>query len=1161
MNKKLHYKSFITKSGKIIVLVLLCCIASVSQTYAESGSVTIQQIMQQKRVTLDLKNQPIKVILQEMKRQSGISFMFKDEADLSSLSSLSINVKNETVVNALKVLFANTNFTYDIVGDTVNIVKKSVVKVTQKKISANGIVVDKSGKPVVGATVIVSATANGAITDQKGEFILNNVNVGDKVEVSFMGMKSQIVTVPDTFKIVVHLETDAVAIEDVIVNGVFERKANSFTGSVTTIKSDDLKRVSNSNALQALRNLDPSIMFYDNMEFGSDPNRLPEMSIRGKSNLNIDDNNLRTFQNDPNAPLFVLDGFEVSMQKIMDLDMDRIETMTILKDASAKAIYGAKAANGVIVIELKKNASGKLRVTYNGSVDIQAPDLSSYNLTNAREKLEIERLSGQFDDNEQTFNTVRTLNQLYNQRLTLVESGIDTDWISKPLRTGVGTKHGVSVDLGTDALKTIIDLSYQNVKGTMKGSDRTNIAGAITVSYRHKKFLFKDQLTITSNTSNDSKYGNFDEYTKLNPYYTPYDAFGQISSNIVPELTNLPNDITVGAWYKNVKFQPNPLYNAGLNTLLQEKYIDVTNNFELQYFATDALKLTLRFGLSEQRNKSDNFYPANHLKFKDMKEDEAFRKGTYGLINGQESNISGKFDLQYSKEFLPKNMIYANAGYELSQKSLNQNETNAEGFPSDKMTDIMFAMQYAKDGKPTGNEQKIRDLGYYISANYSYDNRINVDAIFRQSASSMYGAKSRWGIFWSTGLSWNLNNESWLKGTAVSKLRVRATIGSTGSQSTAAYNGIASYKYFLDQNYEGLLAAQLVSMKNDDLKWQEKIDKNIGLDFAIRNSLSVTFDYYHATTNNTVNPLTLSPSTGFLTVQENVGKVKNTGFDVKVRYTVWERPADRSSLTFSVGLLNNKSTLLEISDAMKNYNTSQNNKYEKPGLREEDLRPTKPVLKYYDGVSMDAIWAMRSLGIDPANGREIYYVKGADGNYFRTYDYIPELQEICGNSADKIYGNASINFEYKGFGFNAVFRYKFGAQMYNSTLVDKVENANLSYNVDKRIYTDRWRNPGDISQYKAINTDNVSAAYVDKTISDKTLATSRFVQDRDELSLSSLQFSYDFFRYEFVKKMGMERIRVAVTANELFTVSSIKIERGTSYPFARNFNASLSFTF
>ena len=167
-------------------------------------------------------------------------------------------------------------------------------------------------------------------------------------------------------KVVMHEASQTM--NEVVVNGVFERKANTFTGSVRTIKNDDLKRVGNSNVLQSLKNLDSSIMFFDNMSLGSDPNAVPEMVMRGKTAISLEDTDLKaTYGSDPNAPLFVLDGFEVSIQKIMDLDMDRVESLTILKDASAKAIYGSKAANGVIIIELKKNTDGKLRVTYNGS--------------------------------------------------------------------------------------------------------------------------------------------------------------------------------------------------------------------------------------------------------------------------------------------------------------------------------------------------------------------------------------------------------------------------------------------------------------------------------------------------------------------------------------------------------------------------------------------------------------------------------------------------------------------------------------------------------------------------------------------------------------------------------------------------------------------------
>ena len=539
---------------------------------------------------------------------------------------------------------------------------------TEQIRTIQGIVKDENGSPMPGATIRLKNTTIGVVTNQNGKYSIQIPSSGESILVfSFVGMDAQEIKVGNRTTIDVILKESNQTLDAVVVNGIFERKANTFTGAVRTISQDELKRVGNSNVMQSLKNLDPSILFIDNMALGSDPNSRPEMVLRGKSSINMQETDLKaTYGSDPNAPLFVLDGFEVSLQKVMDLDMDRVESLTILKDASAKAIYGAKAANGVIVIELKKNASGELRVTYNGSVEIEAPDLSSYDLCNAAEKLEIEREFGMYKDPNGWFDNERMSSKIYNQKLAAVVSGINTDWLSKPVRLGIGTKHGVSVELGDKELRAIIDLSYNNVKGVMKGSDRTTISGGISLSYRREKFLFRNQLTLTSNVANDSPYGSFNEYAQLNPYYTPYDQYGHISENIVPKLET-GQSITVNEWYKKLEFEANPLYNAQLNTLLRNKYIDFTNNFEVQWFVLTGMKFTARLGLTEKRSKEDTFYPANHLKFRNYTEEDQFRKGSYKLGNGEESNLSGKFDLQYNKEFLPGHTIYANAGFDLDQ--------------------------------------------------------------------------------------------------------------------------------------------------------------------------------------------------------------------------------------------------------------------------------------------------------------------------------------------------------------------------------------------------------------------------------------------------------------------------------------------------------------
>ncbi|MEG0795283.1 MAG: SusC/RagA family TonB-linked outer membrane protein [Odoribacter sp.] len=1101
----------------------------------------------QYRVNVRLGETTYKQLFEEIRKQTGCIVMYNDNM-LNKHDRVRADFPDAALEDVLQKVLSGKGLSYEKDDEFIIIVKAPVAP--QQKITLTGKVRDKAGSVLPGVSVFVKGTTVGVATDNNGAFKLELPSLNNLTLVfSFIGMKSKEVKISDSKPLTIVLEEDAQEMDEVVVNGIFERKANTFTGSVRTISKEDLKRVGNSNVMQSLKNLDPSIIFIDNMALGSDPNAVPEMVLRGKSSINIEDTDLKaTYGTDPNAPLFVLDGFEVSLQKVMDLDMDRVESLTILKDASAKAIYGAKAANGVIVIELKKSTNGELRVTYNGSIDIEAPDLTSYDLCDAAEKLEIEKIFGMYDSPEASYENQRMSQKVYNQKLAAVISGINTDWLSKPVQMGVGTKHGVSVELGDKELRAIIDLSYNNIKGVMKGSDRTNISGGLSLSYRRSKFLFRDQFTITSNVANDSKYGSFSEYAALNPYYTPYDQYGMITENIVPHLET-GNSVTVNEWMKKIEFQANPLYNAQLNTLLRNKYIDFTNNFEIQWFVFEGLKATARLGLTEKRSREDQFYPANHLKFRNFINEDQFRKGSYKLANGEESNISGKIDIQYNKEFLPGHTVYVNGGFDVDQKKYSNTIHNAEGFPSDKMNDIIFARQYTKDTKPSGTEQTIRSIGYYLSANYSFDSRINLDGTFRQNASSQYGANSRWGEFWSVGASWNLHNETWLKGSDIGQLRLRASTGSTGSQSTAAYNAIASFEYFLDKTYNNALGAQLKNMRNESLKWQEKMEYNFGLDFNYKNRYSLTLEYYISTTNNAVNPLDLVPSTGFSTVQENVGKVENRGIDFRASATAWQRTSDRSFLRFSLMLSHNKNKLKDISNAMRSYNERQN---------ELASKDNKPVNKYYDGVSMDAIWAMPSLGIDPATGKEIYLATDKNGNTYRTFTYDGSQQVVCGDKMEKINGNAGVDFMYKGFGVSAVLIFKYGGKMYNSTLVSKVENADMEGNVDRRIFTGRWRKEGDISPYKALG--KVYLGDKDEFASPKTYETSRFVQKRNELTISSLQASYDFFRHAFVKKAGFERIVLRFNVNDLATFSTIKIERGTDYPFARKFNASLTFT-
>lgn len=1114
---------------RIMKLIFLMCVCIATSVSARS--------LAQQRITMQLGETGLKAVFKEISRQTSKTVIYNDDL-LKFDGKVRADFIDVELEEVLKQVLKDQRMSYKFMDDYILIVRQKDVPQTVSEITLKGTVVDQTGAALPGVTVLVKGTTLGTSTNIEGKFSLQLPETQNMVLVfSMIGMKSKEVPVGKQREFKITLTEEKSELEEVVVTGIVERKAESFTGSTVTMKNEDLKRVGNANVFQSLKSLDPSLMIFDNMEFGSDPNKNPKMTLRGASSIDMGTEDLDikgTYANDPNAPLFILDGFEATVQKIMDLDMDRIASLTILKDASAKAIYGSRAANGVIVIETKQNESGDLRVTYTGSVTLEVPDLTSYNLTNAAQKLQLEKEFGLYEPTDMNGEDVSG-KELYMSKYKAVYAGVNTDWLAKPLHMGTGQKHSLSIELGGRDLRVMTTFSYNHIVGVMKGSTRDTYDGSLQVSYRHKKFNFRNILNVTSNVANDSPYGTFSEYAAMNPYYSPYDKNGFLVKNAALSVDGL----------ETTEFVANPLYNATLNTKIENRYLDVTDNLYVEWSVLQGLKATLRFGITEKRTSADEFYPANHLKFYNYTGDDLFRKGSYQANTGHMKKLSGDLNVRYFTVVKEKHYLFTNVGLNLSDETYEEIVHKAEGFPNDRMNDLMFAKQYVKDTKPSGKESTIRDIGILGIFNYTYDNKYLFDASYRANASSQFGANNRWGSFWSIGVGWNMHKEAFMNSEIFENFKIRGSLGYTGSQSQDAYASIPTYVYTLDRTYTGLLSSQLQGMKNDDLKWQRKMDYNVGFDMNIKRRFSLTFDAYRSITDNTLIDLTLPPSNGFTTLRENAGEVINRGFDIRTSYTILQNVKERSFLTVNLNISRNKNKLAKLSDAMNVYNESQN----------ASVSGTAPAQLYYDGVSMNAIWAVRSLGIDPHNGREIYL----SSRGLPTYNWSAADQVVLGDEMPKFQGTGGISFEWKGIGGNASFTFQYGAQMYNTTLVQKVENANLSDNVDARLFDGVWRpGEGGVKPYRAPRYRDPSTG---NWVTPETKPTSRFVQDRNEFALTNLSLYYDFYRYEFLKRCGMERLRVSAYANNLFTISSIEIERGTSYPFARSFNFSLSVTF
>lgn len=1018
----------------------------------------------------------------------------------------------------------------------------------QSQRQVKGTVYDETGEPFPGVAIVNAKLKIGILTGDKGDFVIAGVPQNAVLSVEIMGYKNQeihVASLKPGQEIKIYLELDSEQIEETVVTGIFTRRKDSFTGSVQAVTSEEIKKMANSNVIASLKNIDPSMVVLENLSAGSDPNAMANIQIRGASTLSTATTQAlkSDYLNSGNTPLFILDGFETSLQKITDMDMNRVQSITILKDASAKAIYGSKGANGVIVIETKALTGTRSAVTYTGSISVEIPDLTSYNLCNSLEKLEVERRYGFYENTPSSTEELPTSLELYYTRLKKAMEGEDTYWLSKPLRTGVSHKHSLAIELGGKDLKALATFGYNQVNGAMKGSYRRNISGDVNLSYRLGKWTFRNIMSIAFMNNEDSPYGSFSSYASLNPYFSPYDEDGNLKKILFSSFTG-----TNGIKYSYGSPVVNPMYDAFIGTRYANEYMDFTDNLYIEYQMLKSLRLVARAGVNSQRTQSEDFLPAEHTSFVESisssDDNRVLRRGTYNRANGKYTTFSADISAQFNHKLADIHDIFATGQYNIAETSYEEIMHYTEGFPNSNMQSLTYARQYAQDAIPTGGDGLNRNLGALLTAGYSYDNRYMVDATLKASASSVFGTNNRWGLFWSAGLAWNLHNEKFLKNAAwLHQLKLRASMGSSGNQNFTTNSSLPVYSYYSRGYYNGFSGAYLSNMHNPTLGWEEKMDYNVGIDFRTAR-LNVVADAYIADTRNMVFSRSTLPSTGFSSVSDNLGLVRNKGVELQLSYTLYQKGSSYFSVFGKIATNDNR--VLRISDAMKDFNARQQK------IASENNSST-PVIQYYDGVPLHAIWTVPSLGIDPITGHEIFVKQ----NGSITDEWNAADLRYTGSSDPLFNGNFGFNGEIKGWGVNLVFTFYGGGYLYNTTLINKVENTYIEDNVDRRIFTGRWYEPGQVAQYR----DGGGAIHQDEaTNSSSTRPTSRFVQRNNVLNASSLSVYYEF-PVKLLGKTGLKRLRTTLYANDLYTFSSIEIERGTSYPYARSFSLSITATF
>ncbi len=982
-----------------------------------------------------------------------------------------------------------------------------------------GVIVDKStGEPLIGASVALWKNGSmllGTSTNIEGGFRLQTFEQDFDVQVSFVGYKTLTFNSKSRKLVAMHieLEDDSQTLGDVVVTGFVTKNKQTFTGSATEISGIELKQVSNTNLLSAIAALTPGMSMVQNSSQGANPNYVPELVLRGMSSFSNQGQEV-------NQPTIILDGTEITMQDLYDLDINEVDKITVLKDASATALYGSKAANGVIVITRKPILESTVRVQYNFTGNLQFPMLDDYDVLNAADKLEYERLAGLYDAkgaiNPETGLPLQyDLDELYNQRYRSVLAGQNSDWLSQPARNAFSHDHSLRIYGGASNVRYEITGRFGDTKGVMKEDYRKRSSIGFKLDY-----YLNNSLTISNRTTyqevdvKNTPYGSFSQYVWMNPYDRMYNADGTPNTNLAWDLDN-------------------PLYEAQLGSFSESGERTFSNSTDLRWDINKMFLLTGHFNVSSAMGQSDIFTSPKSSVYKDVT--DLNKKGQYTKGNTRSTSYSGNVVGTFNKFFKDESLVSVSVGAEINHAESEGETMHATGFFNDNLSFIGNAAGYPSQLKPYGSQSETSDVGFFTTGNFSYRNRYFADATWRVTGSSQFGENSRYGHFWSGGLGWNVRNEGFMKN--IKKhfdiFKVRASMGFTGKVSFNPFQAMTMYEYMSDYEYKNGMGTIPVTIGNVDLVWERTMNYNIGIDLSMFNRrLNLVVDAYIRNTQDMLLDKTKAPSTGVTKAKMNLGEMQNRGLEFQLDGYLFR--TDNFYWRLATTGYMNRNKITKIDKALEEIN--------KENQENADLYLT-PLPQYAEGESATALKLVRSAGIDPATGKEIYIKR--NGEY--TFDYDPADKVLIGDTQPKYEGSFSTNLYWKGFSVYALFSFRLGAWMYNTTRVTKVEGANPMYNADTRVFGDRWKKPGDVAKYKDIADTS------------RPEQTDRFAEKENTLTLGSLNFSYEF-NEKVCKTLKVRNLRTGVNFTDLLRFSTVKIERGTDYLYSQGFEFYMNVT-
>lgn len=933
-----------------------------------------------------------------------------------------------------------------------------VSSLTFAQSNVSGTVKDANGEPLIGVSVLEVGTQNGAVTDMYGNYKLN-VKPGAKLKISYIGFTPQTVKAGSNSQIV--LQEDNTALNEVVVVGYGTMRRKDVTSSITTVKAEDLNQGVFTDPGQMLQGKVPGLV----VSSTADPNGSPTITLRGAS----------TLRTGAMSPYYVVDG--IPGVDISIVSPEDIESIDVLRDATATAIYGSKAANGVIIITTKKGAEEKTNVSYNGYVAFDNI-LKKYDVCTA-------------DDLRQ---------YAKDNNITLKDGGANTDWQDEVLRTGISHNHNVNISGGNGSTNYMISADLRKREGVIKmtGFDRFNVRSLVSTK------TLKDHLTVSLGAN--MMYGKHFGVPSGNEGASVLDAMNYYSPTNA--IKNADGTWTVGSGSKNY----NPL-------ALMEENKSETVWKRNQFVGKTALELWKGFVWSVNYSWSNyqSTYSAYNTRNSQLegignKNGQATRNTYFGREQTFETYLNYDFKVGKSKWGLM-------GGYSWEEKKNNDGfGLSVEGYYNDDLG--WYNMSYAQtilgvqNSVQSGYLEKVRNISFYGRVNYSFDSRYMLQATIRRDGSSVFGKNNRWGTFPSVSVAWNITEEKFMQNQHIfDNLKLRAGYGISGNAMGfdvySSYNTYGASGTFV---YDGKTYRTYGATKNanPDLKWESTGMLNIGLDFAfLKGRLNGTVEVYHKKTKDLIWSYPVS-TTQYIYgwIDANVGEMTNKG----IEFTLNAVPVRTKNFMWS--------TTLNLSHNKNTVDKMQNETFHTTNLTQGD-----PMVA---GVSADG-WTQRIMEGEPigtfytyqyagiVNGRSEYYVLDENGNRTGETTNNPSLKDrsITGCAQPKLNAGWNNTLTYKNWSLNAFITGVFGNDVYNS--------ARAHY-TSAQMFSDG---------------KNVLKEFLNNPASDASgsLPSDRFIEKGSYVRLQTLSLSYTF-RNCF--NDWIQDLTLYGTANNLFTITNYK---------------------